>query len=202
MTDEERLERRAAWDQRHREREIESDGPDAALVSEVSALTPGRALDLACGSGTNAVWLATRGWQVTGVDWSTAALEKARARAQAAAVEIEWIAADLLEWEPPAAAYELVTALYLHLVPDERRPVYAAAARAVAPGGMLLVIGHDRTHTGPGPDPERLFTAAELGAEIEAAVPGMAVEEALVLPRTGDEAGLVDAVLCMSRRAG
>ncbi len=196
MTDGDRLERRAAWDQRHREREIESEGPDETLVAQVSALAPGTALDVACGSGTNAVWLARAGWRVTGVDWSGVALDKARTRAADADVQATWTHADLLEWVPPPGAFDLVTALYLHLVPGERRVVYPAIARAVAPGGHLLVIGHDPEHQGPGPELERRFTAAELGAEIRDAVPGMLIEEALSRRRGP---GVVDAVLRMSR---
>ena len=200
MTEAERQERRAQWNQRHRDREIESDGPDATLVAQVAGLSPKRALDVACGSGTNAVWLASAGWRVTGVDWSAAGLKKARARATRAGVAVAWIEADLLDWTPPPAAFELVTALYLHLVPAERRIVYAAVARAVAPGGHLLVIGHDRSHDGPGPEPERLFTAAELGEEIRAAMPDMVIDEALVEPRSPESGpGPVDAVLRMTR---
>ncbi len=200
MNDTSRTGRRELWDARHREREIESDGPDDTLVAQVSALPPGRALDVACGSGTNAVWLAGAGWQVTGVDWSAVALEKARDRAARASVRADWIEADLLAWTPPPGTFDLVTVLYLHLVPDERRIVYPAVARAVAPGGHLLVIGHDRQHQGHGPDPERLFTAAELGTEIREALPGMVIEEALVQRRVaGPGPGPVDAVLRMRR---
>ena len=201
-----RRERRERWDERHGQHEIESEAPDATLVAQVSPLAPGRALDLACGSGTNAVWLAQAGWQVTGVDWSAVALEKARNRAARAEVEVEWIQADLLDWQPAQSAFDLVTVLFLHLVPEERRAVYAAAARAVAPGGRLLVIGHDRQNLGQGPGPqeaERLFTAAELGAEMEAAVPGVTTEEALVVHRAPEQGpGPVDAVLRMVRRGG
>jgi len=206
MTDLNRGDRRERWNERHEHGEIESGEPDATLVSEVSGLTPATALDVACGSGTNAIWLARAGWRVTGVDWSAVALEKARARADGAGVRVEWIEADLLAWTPPPSAFDLVTVLYLHLAPGERRVVYPAAARAVAPGGSLLVVGHDRENLGRGPgpqDPERLFTATELGAELETAVPGLEVEKALVLRRgSASEEGPVDAVLRMRRAAG
>ncbi len=195
-----RAERRELWDERHREREIESEGPDDTLVAQVSALPPGRALEVACGSGANAVWLANAGWQVTGVDWSSVALEKACDRAARARVRADWVQADLLEWTPPPDAFDLVTVLYLHLEPGERQIVYPAVVRALAPGGRLLVIGHDRRHQGHGPDPERLFTANELGTEIQAAVPEMVIEEALVQRRgSGEGPGPVDAVLRMRR---
>lgn len=203
MAERTRGERQALWDELHGEREIESDDPDATLVAQVSRLVPGTVLDLACGSGTNAVWMASHGWRVTGVDWSPVALEKARTRASQAGVRAEWIQADLLEWTPPMEAFDLVTILFLHLVPEERRIAYPAAARAVAPGGHLLVIGHDMTHDGPGPEAERRFTAEELGAEISVTVPGMLVEEALVQGRgAGSGPGPVDAILRMTRERG
>jgi 2-polyprenyl-3-methyl-5-hydroxy-6-metoxy-1,4-benzoquinol methylase len=195
-TEADRQRRRTRWDDLHREREIESEGPDATLVEQVARLRPGTVLDVACGSGTNAVWLASAGWRVTGVDWSAVALEKARARASRAGVAADWIEADLLDWTPPPDAFDLVTVLFLHLVAAERRVVYGAVARAVAPGGHLLVIGHDLTHDGPGPEAERRFMAAELGAEISEMVPGMVVEEAVARRR---EPGVVDAILRMKR---
>jgi SAM-dependent methyltransferase len=206
MTELNRRDRRERWDDRHQHGEIESGEPDATLVAEVSGLTPATALDVACGSGTNAIWLAQAGWQVTGVDWSAVALEKARARADEAGVSVEWIEADLLAWMPPPSAFDLVTVLYLHLAPDERRVVYPAAARAVAPGGSLLVVGHDRENLGRGPgpqDPERLFTAAKLGVELETGFRDLVIEKALVLRRgSARDQGPVDAVLRMRRVAG
>lgn len=206
MIDDARRERRDAWDARHREREIESGEPDATFVTEVAQLPAGDALEVACGSGTNAVWLAQQGWRVTAVDWSPVALDKGRQRAEQAGVEVAWVEADLLAWEPPADAFALVAALYLHLPPTERHGVYTAIGRAVAPGGHLLVIGHDRTNLGRGqgpPDPDRLFTAAELGSELAAALPELEIEEARVVER-GPEPGTgpVDAVLRMRRRPG
>src|SRR6266496_708895 len=89
--------------------------PNRFLVAEVEDLPPGRALDVACGAGRNAVWLASRGWTVTGVDFSDVALENARALAVSRRVEVEWVRADVREWQPPAGAFDLVAVLYLQL---------------------------------------------------------------------------------------
>jgi len=196
---------RQRWDERHRERDIESSEPNPILVAEASKLSPGAALDVACGVGTNAVWLASRGWQVTAVDWSRVALEKAQAKADSAGLAVDWVEADLLDWSPPSDAFDLVAIAYLHLPPEERRTVYAAAARAVAPGGRLLVVGHDRINLTEGvggpQDPGRLFTAEELGSELTHADPALLVERAEVVRHLpSPERGPIDAVLVVRRR--
>jgi SAM-dependent methyltransferase len=199
--------RRQAWDERHRLGEIEGQAPNPTLVAAVAGLRPGRALELAAGTGTNAVWLAKMGWRVTAVDWSPVALERGRARAAAASVEVEWLQQNLLEWSPPDRAFDLVVVVYLHLPPDERRPVYASAVAAVAPGGRLLVVGHDPlnlTEGEGGPqDPARLFTAAALAAELVEADLALAIERAEVVrrvPRPGR--GPIDALLVLGRPPG
>jgi SAM-dependent methyltransferase len=200
---------RRTWDERHAAREIESDAANPTLMTEVGELPRGTALDLACGAGTNALWLARQGWEVTGVDWSGVALGKARDRADAAGLRVRWVEADLLEWRHDRA-FDLVAILYLHLPPDERRRVYTEAAAAVAPGGHLVAIGHDRAHLAaglPGPqDPERLFSAPELGRQLLAADPTLVVEKALTVHQVAPPgAGPIDALLRIHRpgtRAG
>src|SRR3954453_18258953 len=97
------------WNARYAEQELVwSAGPNRFLVSEVADLPPGRALDLACGEGRNAIWLAEQGWQVTGVDFPAVAIEKARAIAAKRGVDVEFRVADLLAFEPPEQAYDLV----------------------------------------------------------------------------------------------
>ena len=83
------------------------------LMSEVAAMAAGRALDIGCGEGRNAVWLARHGWTVTGVDFSAVGLEKARRLAEAQGVTVEWVLADLLDYQPPAGSFDLVVVLYL-----------------------------------------------------------------------------------------
>src|SRR6266545_1648287 len=152
--------------------------PNRFLVAEVESLEPGRALDVACGAGRNAVWLAERGWTVTGVDFSDVALANARRLATERGVEIEWVQADLCEWRPAGAAFDLVAVLYLQLPAEERRLVLGRAVEAVAPGGTLLVVGHDLQNLNGGyggpKDPRVLFTADEVALEL----PGLQIEKA------------------------
>jgi SAM-dependent methyltransferase len=159
------------WDDRHAAHDpIESLEPDPTLARVASGLVPGRALDLAAGDGRNAIWLAARRWDVTAVDFSAVALDRARSAAAAAGVTVRWVNADLLEWRPEPRAFDLVTVMFLHLPRDERRGVYAAAAEAVAPGGRLLVVGHDLSNlahgTGGPQDPGVLFTPAEIAGDL------------------------------------
>lgn len=152
-----------AWDKRFGEQEWPTN-PDAALVELVEPLAPGRALDLGCGPGRNAVWLASHGWQVTGVDVSPVGLAQAEARAAAAGTTIEVVVADLFDYQPPAGQFDLVLVANLHVAAQDRPPLFAKAASALAPGGHLLVIGHHLDsfgRVGP-PDPERLYTEAIL----------------------------------------
>ena len=155
------------WDRRWQEKALHVRGePSPVVVSATADLEPGRALDLACGSGRHAVWLAERGFRVTAVDFSEEALRQARERAEETGVDVEWVLGDALDYLPEPAAYDLVLVAYLHLPPGERRSVLERASRAVAPGGALLVVGHDSRNvdTGaPGPsNPTVLYTADDV----------------------------------------
>lgn len=135
-------------------------------------MTPGMALDLGAGDGRNAVWLAEHGWRVTAVDFSAVAVDRGRALATTAGVEVEWRLADLLEWTPAAEAFDLVALLFIHLPPDERHLVYARAAAAVRRGGTLLVVGHDRSNLTDGVggprDPDVLLSPDEIVHDLPA----------------------------------
>ena len=115
--------------------------PSAHLSAEVADLPPGLALDAGCGHGSDALWLAARGWQVTGVDFSTTALAHARSAAEAAGAEIEWVEGDLATWSPQPGRYDLVVCLYVHVAGSVEEMVRRMAA-GVAPGGTLLLVGH------------------------------------------------------------
>ncbi|MFE4638715.1 class I SAM-dependent methyltransferase [Streptomyces sp. NPDC056773] len=133
------------WDSRYRESErIWSGEANTVLAREAAPLTPGRALDLGCGEGGDAVWLARQGWHVTGTDISGVALERAAAHAAGAGVadRTAWERHDLAE-SFPAGAYDLVSACFLHTFGEfPRARILRRAAAAVAPGGVLLVVGH------------------------------------------------------------
>jgi 2-polyprenyl-3-methyl-5-hydroxy-6-metoxy-1,4-benzoquinol methylase len=177
------------WDRRYAEAGLLwSAEPNRFLAAEVAGLRPGRALDVAAGEGRNAIWLAERGWQVTAVDFSEVAVAKGRRLAEARGVAVDWVVADVTVFRPESGAFDLVAVLYLHLPAEERRRVLAAAAGAVAPGGTLLVVGHDRTnltegHGGP-QDPAILLTPEEVAAEL----PGLAVVRAERVRRPVEEA--------------
>jgi SAM-dependent methyltransferase len=197
------LDRRAMWDERHAARDpIEAHDPDPTLVAVVSGLAPGRALDLGTGDGRNALWLARRGWRVTAADFSAVALARASERAVAAGLEVDWRLEDLLAWHPEPAAYDLVTLMFIHLPRAERTRVYEAACRAVAPGGTLLVVGHDLSNLGRGvggpQDPDVLFTPADVVAGLP---DGFRVDRAETIRRGDAEPAPVDAVV-VARRAG
>jgi SAM-dependent methyltransferase len=167
------------WNERYAGTELVwTASPNRFLVAEAEALTPARALDLACGEGRNAVWLAERGWRVTGVDFADVALAKATRLAAARGVEVEWVDADVRAWEPPAEAFDLVVLLYLQLPADERRVVHERAAAAVAPGGTLLVVAHHATNPAEGyggpKDAAVLFTEDDVVAD----VPGLEIVRA------------------------
>ena len=176
----------ADWDRRYAGKELLwTAEPNRFLVNEVSGLAPGRALDLACGEGRNAVWLAEQGWRVDGVDFSAVALAKAAQLADARGVAVEWTRADLVGHEPERDAYDLVVVLYLQLPDAERGPVLRRAAAAVAPGGLLLVVAHDGSnleHGWGGPqDPAVLYTAADV---VDAVGPeGLEIERTEVVRR-------------------
>jgi SAM-dependent methyltransferase len=172
------------WDEKWRgrldeQRHAELTGrPSRYLVSAVEGATPGRALDLACGAGRHAVWLAERGWQVTAVDFSEVALAEARRLAADRGVDVEWIQADVLEWEPPERAFDLVLLLYLQLPGHELRTVLGHAARALAPGARLLVVGHhsDNLEHGYGGPTSAAVLYSE--ADVEARLDGLEIERA------------------------
>jgi SAM-dependent methyltransferase len=161
------------WNERYRTKDrVWSGRPNRQLVAEAADLPPGRALDVGSGEGADSVWLAERGWRVTGVDISSVALKRAEAHARERGDEvadrITWQQADLTEWTPPASSFDLVSAQFMHLRPEAMRRLVGALADAVAPGGHLLVVGHhpaDVENNVPRPPhPEMFYTAEDLVA--------------------------------------
>jgi len=149
---------REAWNERYAgSTRVWSGEPNTALVRQAAELTPGSALDLGCGEGADAVWLARRGWKVTAVDVSDVALERAAGHAADAGVAgaIVWQRHDLVAGFP-AGRFDLVSSQFLY--PRDlaaREVVLRHAAGAVAPGGVLLIEGHSgfpTWHKDPDPD--------------------------------------------------
>jgi SAM-dependent methyltransferase len=133
----------AGWDDRYRGAEfVWRTEPNRFLPAEVEGLPPGRALDLACGEGRNAVWLATQGWEVTGVDFTQVGLDKAARLATSNQVTGTWVLGDATHWQA-GERYDLVIVFYLQLPEPQRTAAFVGAARSLAPGGTLLIVGHD-----------------------------------------------------------
>lgn len=161
----------SAWDRRYATTELVwTAEPNRFLVEETTGVRPGRALDLGAGEGRNAVWLATQGWQVLAVDFSAVGLRKAADLASRSGVEVEVVVADAADELPPAG-FDLVVVLYLHLPFEQRRLVHRNAAAALAPGGTLLVVGHDATNLTDGvggpQDPRALFGPEDVTADLD-----------------------------------
>jgi SAM-dependent methyltransferase len=143
------------WDDRYRSAgQLWSGQPNPQLVAQAASLTPADALDVGCGEGADAIWLARHGWTVTGVDISAVALERAAghaaARGDEVARRITWRQADLLSWDPGPQRYDLVSAQFMYLPPGELESMHRRLAAAVRPGGTLLVVLHhpDSMHAG------------------------------------------------------
>jgi SAM-dependent methyltransferase len=119
--------------------------PSPYLADVAGGLAPGRALDAGCGHGGETLWLAVRGWRVTAVDFSPAALDQGRSTAEAlgpdVADRIEWVEGDLGTWTPALERFDLVASLYVHVAGDVEEAV-ARLAGGVVPGGTLLLVGH------------------------------------------------------------
>ena len=190
----------AEWDAMYAEKHtIWSGEPNAQLVAETTSLTPGTALDVGCGEGADAVWLAQHGWDVTAVDISEIALDRARDHASSAGVDVSFERADLVTAPPAPSSYDLVSAQYFHLPDPPRAQAYRGLGAAVRPGGNLLVVGHyPSEHIGKD-HPERLFTTDEIVGLFE----GWRVVTSEVRERTamhhGELSDLVDGVVLLER---
>lgn len=156
------------WDARYGESDrLWSGEPNPQLVAEIADVEAGTAVDVGCGEGADAIWLARRGWRVTGADISGVALERARDHGDEAGVEVDWVQADLLAWPAPAGGFDLVNVQFFQLAEPERTVALRRFAAAVAPGGLLLVVAHHPVHAEtvvPGPPADRLYTPEDVTA--------------------------------------
>lgn len=162
----------AEWDERYAgSAQVWSGRPNGALLAETSDLPPGRALDVGCGEGADAVWLAQHGWSVTGLDVSTVAVERAAAHARDAGVEATWVGTGLVEAALAPGSFDLVSACYPALLRTPDHAAERALLDAVAPGGTLLVVHHadiDRARAlEHGFDPDQIVGLAEVTALLD-----------------------------------
>jgi SAM-dependent methyltransferase len=135
----------AEWDARYGERDgtMWSGRPNGRLVAEVAALSPGRALDVGCGEGADAIWLAQRGWTVTAIDISEVAICRAREASDPAGACLEWICGDTLQTSFPARSFDLVSMQYPALPKAASEAAVRRLLNTVRPGGLLLAVYHD-----------------------------------------------------------
>src|SRR5207248_4904272 len=138
-------EQTAEWDARYSERDgaMWSGRPNGRLVAEVGALTPGRVLDVGCGEGADAIWLARRGWTVTAIDVSDVAVSRAREAAQLAGAAVTWVCGDALRTTFEAHTFDLVSMQYPALPKAAGEAAVRMLLGAVRPGGLLLAVYHD-----------------------------------------------------------
>lgn len=203
----------AYWDDRYGTAErLWSGAPNVQLVAEAADLVPGTALDAGCGEGGDAHWLAAHGWRVTAFDVSAVALQRGTAHAPPEVADrIVWRQADFATWESAGALFDLVSAQYLHFPSALRDRVYARLAAAVAPGGTLLIVGHEPSELHRGGigslgehdhEPDMFFTAAQLAADLDPAAWDVLVTDSR--PRVAHvddrEVPISDAVLRARRR--
>ena len=181
----------AQWDARYAAGSPWGREPNRTVREVVSALTPGRARDVAAGDGRHALWLAAGGWDVDALDFSTTAMERGRASADLLADSgelrgtVTWQVADATVDVPEPGAYDLVLHAYLHLPPDAARTAVELSASGVAPGGSFVLVGHDRSnleHGVGGPqDPAVLTDLEAVTSAMRAA--GLTIDRAEVVRR-------------------
>ncbi len=186
---------RSLWDARYEAKgALWGAEPNQFLAEIAEVLEPGTALDLGCGQGRNSLWLASRGFEVTGLDLSSVAIEQAKAVAAELDLDASFESVDLTTWDPAGRVWDLVVLTYLHLSHERRPVVHAAARRAVAPGGRLFVIAHhlDNFENGVGgpPVPELLFTEQQLADDFS----NLKILRNEKVIRTTDEGDAIDLV--------
>ena len=160
----------ADWDARYIERNGArwSGRPNGRLLAEVASLTPGPALDVGCGEGADAIWLARNGWTVTAIDISEVAVIRAREAAELAGAVVEWVRGDALQTAFPAGSFDLVSMQYPALPKAAGEAAVRALLDTLRPGGLLLAVYHDldddhREHMkSRGVDPGDYFDAEDL----------------------------------------
>lgn len=200
----------AEWDARYAAADLVWGAePNRFVAAGLGDLPAGRALDIACGEGRNAIWLATRGWSAVGVDFSATAIERARRLAHEAGVadRTEFVVGDAVAGDLPAGPFDAVVVAYLQLPVEERRRAIRNATERVARSGVLLVVGHDTSNLTDGfggpQDPAVLFTSDDI---VEDLGTGFALDQAGPVHRPvtapdGADRTAIDALVIATRRS-
>lgn len=173
------------WNERYGAKELVwSAGPNELFAREIENLAPGKALDLACGEGRNAIYLAEQGWDTTAIDFSDVGIDKGRQIAEKRGVKVNWVVDDVSSASLPEGEFDLVAVLFLHTSSEEREQWLPAAVAAVKAGGTFLYIGHDPSNITSGiggpQDPAVLPTAHEVAGYLR----DFEIELATVFERT------------------
>jgi SAM-dependent methyltransferase len=198
----------AEWDARYSERDeaMWSGRPNGRLVAEVADLTPGRALDVGCGEGADAIWLARRGWTVTAIDVSEVAICRARDAGRVAGAAVEWVCGDVLQTPFPPCLFDVVSMQYPALPKAAGDTAVRGLLGTVRPGGLILAVYHDlndehREHlNSQGVDPANYVGADDLRWLLE---DDFTIELHVVEPRVDpppDTPHIADIVLRARRR--
>jgi SAM-dependent methyltransferase len=192
----------SGWNERYRSADLVWGAEPNRFVRRLCERLPaGDALDLACGEGRNALWLARLGWRVLGTDYSDVAIERAReltaGEPEAVRLHTTWRVADVTVDLPKPDRYDLTLVSYLHIQPADFEALLRAAASSVRPSGRLVVVGHDRRnlHEGVGgpQDEDRLYVPDELAALARGA--GLEIEIAETVERPVDDGVALDAIM-------
>ncbi|MGH9280413.1 MAG: class I SAM-dependent methyltransferase [Acidimicrobiales bacterium] len=161
------------WDERYagHDQQMWSGRANGVLLVEIAGAAPGRALDVGCGEGADAMWLASQGWQVTAVDVSRVALDRAEVAARAAGLTVDWVQSDVVVTPPDPGAYDLVSVHYPALLRTPDDDAIRGLLAAVAPQGTLLAVGHwpiDAEHArARGFDPADYVHVADVAAHLD-----------------------------------
>jgi SAM-dependent methyltransferase len=192
----------STWDERYRSSELVWGAqPNQFVRQECESLAPGDALDLACGQGRNALWLARLGWRVRGIDYSPVAIERARRlttdEKPEVAARLTWTVADATQPGVEDRSADLVVIAYFQVWPDDLARMLRNAAAALRTGGTMVVVGHDRRNLTEGvggpQDITRLHDPETMRAQLEDL--GLVVDQARTVERQTDEGTALDTLV-------
>ena len=198
------MSQRDLWNERYRqEGSVYGTAPNQFVAAKLADLEPCRILDMGCGQGRNAIWLAGRGHSVTAVDVSDLAISQAEQLAFAAGVDVEFATVDIAGWEPPTALFDLVLLSFMQAPGPIRQELHRKAAQALAPGGKVFIIAHHKENLEHGVGGPQALEFLFDGEEVAEDFPGFLIEENTPVTRTvrsGDGVGEAIDLLFVARK--